>query len=70
MLGKWKRAVDNEKLFGILLTDLSEAFECLSHELLVAKLYAYGFSISALRFIYSYLANRKQGTKINTSCSS
>ena len=66
MLEKWKRAVDNGKVFGILLTDLSKVFECLSRELPLAKLHAYGFSISALRPIYSYLANRKQRTKINS----
>ena len=49
---------------------MSKAFDCLSHELLLAKLHAYGFSISALRLIYSYLANRKQRTKINSSYSS
>ena len=65
MLEKWKRAADNGKIFGILLTDLSKAFDFLSHELLLAKLHAYGFSISALRLIYSYIANRKQRTKIN-----
>ena len=53
-----------------MLTDLSKAFNRLSHELLLAKLRAYGFSISALRLIYSYLANRKQRTKINSSYSS
>ena len=70
MLEKWKRAVDNGKLFGILLTDLSKAFDCLSHELLLTKLHAYAFSISALRLIYSYLANRKRRTKISSSHSS
>ena len=70
MLEKWKRAADNGKIFGILLTDLSKAFDFLSHELLLAKLHAYGFSISALRLIYSYIANRKQRTKINLSYSS
>ena len=70
MLERWKRALDNGKLFGILLTDLSKAFGCLSHELQLAKLHAYGFSISALRLIYSYLANRKRRTKINMSYSS
>ena len=70
MLEKWKHVVDNGKIFGILLTDLSKAFDCLFHELPLAKLQAYGFSISALRLIYSYLANRKQRTKTNMSYSS
>ena len=51
------------------MTDLSKAFDCLPHELLIAKLHAYGFSLSALRLMYSYLSNRKQRTKINESYS-
>ena len=67
---KWKSTVDKGKSFGALLTDLSKAFDCLSHELLIAKLHAYGFSLSALRLMYSYLSNRKQRTKINEIYSS
>ena len=37
-----KEATDNNKAFGALLTDLSKAFDCLSHALLIAKLHAYG----------------------------
>ena len=70
MLEKWKSAVDKGKSFGALLTDLSKAFDCLSHELLLAKLHAYGFSIAALRLIHSYLTYRRQRTKINVSFSS
>ena len=36
MLEKWKSAVDKAKSFGALLTDLSKAFDCFSHELLLA----------------------------------
>ena len=57
-------------MFGVLLTDLSTAFDCLSHELLAAKLSAYGVDISAVRFIYDYLTNRKQRTKIEDHYSS
>ena len=55
MLKKRKSATDNKKSYGALLTDLSKAFYCLSHELLIAKLNAYGFNMSALRFVHSYL---------------
>ena len=51
-------------MFGVLLTDLSKAFDCLSHELLTGKLSAYREDIWAVRFIYKYLTNRKQRTKI------
>ena len=50
MLERWKGTVDDKKVFGALLTDLSKAiaFDCLSHELMIAKLNAYGFSLPAL----------------------
>ena len=63
------KKIQKGKSFGPLLTDLSKAFDCLSHELLLAKLHAYGFSIATLRLIHSYLTNRKQGTKVNLSYS-
>ena len=49
MLEKWKSAIDNRKMFGALLTDLSRAFDCLSHDLLIAKLNAHGFCRAALK---------------------
>ena len=67
MLKKWKRSVDNSEMFGALLTDLSKAFDCLEHELLIAKLNAYGFSLTALTLVHNYLSNRKQRTKINST---
>ena len=42
MLEKWKSATDNKKSFEAVLTDLSKAFDCLSHDLLIAKLNASG----------------------------
>ena len=65
MLEKWKSSVDKRKAFGVLLTDLSKALDCLSHELIIARLNAYGFSLSALKLMQSYLSGRKQRTKIN-----
>ena len=70
MIDKWKKAVDNNKVFGALLTDLSKAFDCICHDLLVAKLNAYGLSLPALKMVQDYLQNRKQRTKIGSSYSS
>ena len=75
LLEKWKRSIDRNKVFGALLTDLSKAFDCLYHDLLIAKLSAYGFSLPALILIHDYLLNRKQRTcnkhaiRISNSCS-
>ena len=65
ILEKQKSAFDKGKSFGALLTDLSKAFDCLSHNVLLANFHAYAFSIVALRLIYSYLTSRKQRTKVN-----
>ena len=59
-----------KKCAGAVLTDLSKAFDCLNHQLLLAKLEAYSFNKEALGFIYDYLTKRKQRTKINSSYSS
>ena len=69
MIGKWKESVDNGGEFGtqryctfvplpfspLLMTDLSKAFDCLHHELLIAKLNVYGFDIKSVKLIQQYL---------------
>ena len=45
----------NGGVFGALLTDLSKAFDCIPHDLIIAKLEAYGFHIDALKLIHDYL---------------
>ena len=70
MIEKWKKVVDNGGAFAALLTDLSKAFYCIPHDLIIAKLEAYGFQIDALRLVYDYLSNRKQRVKLNETFSS
>ena len=60
MLEKWKRGIDNEAYVSALFMGLSKAFDAINHELMLAKLKAYGFSTNALNFMHSYLKNRKQ----------
>ena len=49
--------------------DLSKAYDCLPHDLLIAKLEAYGLGYNSLRFLYSYLSNRSQRVRISSSVS-
>ena len=63
MLEKWKKSVNNGEAFSALLMDLPKAFDCLEHELLIAKLNAYGFSLSELKLIHDDPSKRKQRTK-------
>ena len=70
LLERWKRSLNRNGIGAALLTDLSKAFDCLNHNLLIAKLHAYGFDNSSLMFIQSYLKGRKQRTIVGTSYSS
>ena len=70
MIEKWKKSLDNKGAAGALLTDLSKAFDCLDHGLLIAKLEAFGLDYNSLNVINSYLQNRIQRVKINSRYSS
>ena len=65
MLKFWKDASDKNKAFGALLTNLSEAFNCLCHGLLITKLPAYALDMSYLNLLQDYLSNHKQRTKVH-----
>ena len=70
MIEEWKVKLDNDNIVGAILMDLSKAFDCIPHDLLIAKLHAYGFDENALVLIYSYLKRRKQSVRINDTYSS
>ena len=62
---KWQYVFDWGKAFVTLLTDLYKAFDCLDHELLIAKLNAHGFSLAALKLVHNYLSHVKQTVKMD-----
>ena len=57
MIEMWRRCLDENKVVGAILMDLSKAFDSLAHDLLIAKLHAYGFSHNALTLLLSYLSD-------------
>ena len=61
--------MDKRGFACLLLTDLLKAFDCIDHELLIAKLHAYGFNIKSLELIHSYIYDRIQRVQINSSLS-
>ena len=69
MLETWRNAVDENYTFVALLTDLSKAFDCLNHELLISKLKGYGLDDKSLCLLYSYLQNRRQRVKVGNAFS-
>ena len=69
MIEKWKMARDNGEHAGGVIMDLSKAFDTINHELLIAKLHAYGFSVDALKIVQSYLSDRWIRTKVDGSYS-
>ena len=65
LLDKLNESVDKGENIGVFMMDLSKAFDCISHDLLIAKLHAYGFDKPSLKLMHSYLNGRKQEVKIN-----
>ena len=60
MLEKWKKASDKEKNKSAIFMDLSKAFDTINHDLLLAKLKAYGFSKQALSFMCTWRTEDKE----------
>ena len=60
----WRKALDDNHNVGTIGMDLSKAFDCMPHGLLLAKLFAYGVAPNACLFISTYLKNLMQRVKI------
>ena len=65
----WRTHLENKEIIGVILCDISKAFDTLPHDLIIAKLDAYGFGNESLKLIYDYLNNRKQRCKVGSAFS-
>ena len=65
LIEKWRQCLDASGIVETILMDLSKAYDCLPHDLLIAKLEAYGLDVNSLRLMYSYLDSRLQRVKIH-----
>ena len=62
LIQKWQADLDSGVYVGAILMDLSKAYNCLSHDLLIAKLETYGLDVGSLNFLLNYLSLRKHKT--------
>ena len=69
MIEDWREALDNALSIGVIAIDLSKAFDCMPHGLLLGKLSAYGFDLASCHMMKSYLLNRQQRVKIGETMS-
>ena len=70
LIERWRLCLGKQGFAWALLMDLSKTFDTMNYELLIAKLHAYGFSIEALEVLLSYLKERWQRVRTNTTFSS
>ena len=70
LLEEWREDLDNNFVVRGVFMDLSKALDCIPHDLLIAKLKAYGFDDYLEHYLYSHLDNRKQCVRINNEKSS
>ena len=61
----WRQALDEDKLVGSIMVDLSKAFDMVSHTILLKKLASYGVRAGELRWFDNYLNGRRQRVCIN-----
>ena len=69
MIENWKTQLNNKSKVGVVIMDLSEAFDTLNHKLLIAKLEAFDLDSGSSSFLQSYLTNRYQRTRIRNAFS-
>ena len=65
LLKEWRKCLDNNYVVGGVLVNLSKAFDCVPHDLLIVKFEAYDINENLLAYHQSYLSNKKQCVRIN-----
>ena len=65
LVEEWRERLHNKYIVGVILLDFSKAFDCIPHDVIIAKLASYGLHDTALKLIFSYLKNQKQCDRIN-----
>ena len=65
LIEEWRKNLDGDYIVGGILMDLSKTFDCIPRDLLIAKLDSFGLDRNLLKYINSYLDNRKQCMRIN-----
>lgn len=69
LLQRWQQELDNSGMIGTILMDSSKAYDCLPHDLIVAKFEAYGLNKNGLNLLLDYLASCRQRIKVNSAYS-
>ena len=69
LLEDWRKALDDHKSAAAMLMDLSKAFDCLPHGLLIEKLRAYVLTLEAIDLLSSYLSDRVQQVRLGSHTS-
>ena len=69
LLRSWQKSLDDGNIVGTILMDLSKAFDCLPHDLIIAKCAAYGVDLKSLCLLKDYLSNRHHRVKIGNTFS-
>ena len=65
MTDDWRGNLDDRKHVAAVTVDLSKAFDSVCHNLMLAKLKAYGFSEAGIELMKAYLHDRRQRVKVN-----
>ena len=70
LLQPWQKESDEKSMVATVVMDLSNTYDCIPHDLLIAKLSAYSIDSMGLVLVSDYLSHHKQRTKIGSSYSS